>query len=48
MHLKHTLYTIDTTGIDVDGVLRGKYISKKKFLSAAKPGSSFGFASVIL
>jgi glutamine synthetase len=42
----HTLFSLP--GIDVDGVLRGKYVSKKKFLSAAKPGSSFGFASVIL
>ena len=32
-------------GIDVDGMLRGKLISKKKFLSVAKDG--FGFCSVI-
>lgn len=32
-------------GIDVDGILRGKLISKKKFLSVAKDG--FGFCSVI-
>jgi len=30
---------------DIDGVLRGKFISKKKFLSAAENG--FGFCSVI-
>lgn len=33
-------------GIDVDGVLRGKFMSKAKFLSAAK--TEFGFCSVIL
>jgi hypothetical protein len=33
-------------GVDVDGVLRGKFMSKAKFLSAAK--SEFGFCSVIL
>ncbi|KAF2859652.1 glutamine synthetase [Piedraia hortae CBS 480.64] len=32
-------------GIDVDGILRGKLMSKKKFLSIIKPG--FGFCSVI-
>jgi glutamine synthetase len=30
---------------DVDGVLRGKYMSKKKFLSAVKSG--FGFCNVV-
>ncbi|CDU25874.1 probable glutamine synthetase [Sporisorium scitamineum] len=34
-------------GLDVDGIVRGKYVSKKKFLSAAKPDSDFGFCSVI-
>ncbi|SNX85368.1 probable glutamine synthetase [Melanopsichium pennsylvanicum] len=34
-------------GVDVDGIVRGKYVSKKKFLSAAKPDSDFGFCSVI-
>lgn len=29
----------------VDGVMRGKYMSKSKFLSAAKGG--FGFVSVV-
>ncbi|UZJ51028.1 hypothetical protein CBS101457_000348 [Exobasidium rhododendri] len=38
---------VKVAGIDIDGVLRGKYMSKKKFLSAAKPGAGFGFASVI-
>ena len=32
-------------GIDVDGILRGKLISKKKLLSIAKDG--FGYCSVI-
>ncbi|KAL8407487.1 hypothetical protein RB594_006348 [Gaeumannomyces avenae] len=32
-------------GVDVDGILRGKLVSKKKFLSIAKDG--FGFCSVI-
>lgn len=34
-------------GVDVDGIVRGKYVSKSKFLSAAKPDSDFGFCSVI-
>jgi len=36
---------VKVAGIDVDGVLRGKLISKKKFLSIAQEG--FGFCSVI-
>lgn len=32
-------------GVDVDGILRGKLVSKKKFLSIANAG--FGFCSVI-
>lgn len=36
---------IKVAGIDVDGQLRGKLISKKKFLSAVKTG--FGFCSII-
>ena len=32
-------------GIDIDGVLRGKLVSKKKLLSVVKDG--FGFCSVI-
>ncbi len=35
---------IKVAGIDVDGILRGKFMSKSKFLSAAKNG--FGFCSV--
>jgi glutamine synthetase len=31
---------------DIDGVLRGKYINKEKFLSAAESG--FGFCSVVM
>lgn len=37
--------SVKVAGIDVDGVLRGKLMSKNKFLSIAKAG--FGFCSVI-
>ncbi len=36
---------VKLAGIDVDGMLRGKLVSKKKFLSIAQDG--FGFCSVI-
>ncbi|KAG5976585.1 hypothetical protein E4U55_007284 [Claviceps digitariae] len=36
---------VKLAGIDVDGILRGKLVSKKKFLSIAEAG--FGFCSVI-
>lgn len=36
---------VKVAGVDVDGVLRGKLMSKKKFLSIASDG--FGFCSVI-
>ncbi|KAL5093883.1 hypothetical protein Trisim1_009359 [Trichoderma cf. simile WF8] len=36
---------IKLAGLDVDGILRGKLVSKKKFLSIATAG--FGFCSVI-
>ena len=36
---------VKVAGIDVDGVLRGKIMAKKKFLSIAAEG--FGFCSVI-
>ena len=36
---------VKLAGIDVDGILRGKLVSKKKFLSVAEDG--FGFCSVI-
>lgn len=36
---------IKLAGVDVDGILRGKLISKKKFFSVASSG--FGFCSVI-
>jgi glutamine synthetase len=36
---------VKLAGVDVDGILRGKLVSKKKFLSVAKDG--FGFCSVI-
>ena len=36
---------VKVAGIDIDGVLRGKLMSKKKFLGIAKDG--FGFCSVI-
>lgn len=38
---------VKLAGLDVDGIPRGKYVSKSKFLSAAKPTSDFGFCSVI-
>lgn len=37
--------SVKLAGVDVDGILRGKLVSKKKFLSIAKAG--FGFCSVI-
>ncbi|KAH7103989.1 glutamine synthetase/guanido kinase [Auriculariales sp. MPI-PUGE-AT-0066] len=37
---------VKVAGIDVDGVLRGKFMSRDKFLSAAKD-DGFGFCSVI-
>ncbi|KAF8350472.1 hypothetical protein F5887DRAFT_939383 [Amanita rubescens] len=37
---------VKVAGIDVDGVLRGKYMSKDKFLSAAS-ADGFGFCSVV-
>ncbi|TCD62179.1 hypothetical protein EIP91_007263 [Steccherinum ochraceum] len=43
--LKHDI-KVKVAGIDVDGVLRGKFMSKEKFLSAAV-GDGFGFCSVI-
>lgn len=36
---------IKLAGVDIDGILRGKIVSKKKFLSVAKDG--FGFCSVV-
>lgn len=36
---------VKLAGVDIDGQLRGKLISKKKFLGIAKEG--FGFCSVI-
>lgn len=36
---------VKVAGVDIDGLLRGKLMSKKKFLSIAKDG--FGFCSVI-
>lgn len=36
---------VKVAGVDIDGQLRGKLMSKKKFLSIAKEG--FGFCSVI-
>lgn len=36
---------VKVAGVDVDGMLRGKLMAKKKFLSIAKEG--FGFCSVI-
>ena len=36
---------VKVAGVDVDGILRGKIISKKKFMSVVKDG--FGFCSVV-
>lgn len=36
---------VKVAGVDVDGILRGKLVSRKKFLSIAADG--FGFCSVI-
>lgn len=36
---------VKLAGIDVDGILRGKLVAKKKFLSVVEDG--FGFCSVI-
>ena len=46
--LEHVLKNdskVKVAGIDIDGVLRGKLMSKNKFLGIAKDG--FGFCSVI-
>ena len=42
--LKNDIH-VKVAGVDVDGVLRGKLMSKKKFLSIAESG--FGFCSVV-
>lgn len=36
---------VKVAGVDIDGILRGKLMSKKKFLAIAETG--FGFCSVI-
>ena len=41
----HNDIKVKLAGIDVDGILRGKLVSKKKFLSVARDG--FGFCSVV-
>jgi glutamine synthetase len=38
-------HSVKLAGVDVDGMLRGKLVSKKKFLSIAESG--FGFCSVV-
>lgn len=42
----HPKQKVKVAVTDIDGVLRGKYMHKKKFLSAAQ--DSFGFCSVVL
>ncbi len=42
---RHGIRHIKVGGFDIDGVLRGKYISSEKFWSAAESG--FGFCDVI-
>lgn len=37
----------DCLGVDVDGVLRGKFMAKDKFLSVVKNDGGFGFCSVV-
>lgn len=36
---------VKLAGVDIDGILRGKLVSKKKFLSVVQDG--FGFCSVV-
>lgn len=43
--LLHNDTAVKVAGIDVDGILRGKLMAKKKFLSIVEEG--FGFCSVI-
>ncbi len=42
---KHRVEKVKVGGFDIDGILRGKYISLDKFFSAAESG--FGFCDVI-
>jgi len=42
--LSHDI-SVKVAGVDIDGVLRGKLMAKKKFLSIAEEG--FGFCSVV-
>lgn len=42
---EHQIQNIKLAIVDIDGVLRGKYVSTKKFLSALEKG--FGFCNVI-
>lgn len=42
---KHRIEKVKLGGFDLDGVLRGKYVSLEKFFSAAESG--FGFCDVI-
>lgn len=46
--LEHVLQNdtkVKVAGVDIDGILRGKLMSKNKFLSIAKDG--FGFCSLV-
>jgi glutamine synthetase len=43
--VKHGIEKVKLGGFDVDGILRGKYVSREKFLSAAE--GRFGFCDVI-
>src|SRR5690606_6082737 len=42
---EHQIENIKLAVVDIDGVLRGKYINSKKFLSALDKG--FGFCNVV-
>lgn len=35
------------TGIDIDGILRGKIMQKAKFLASARENVGFGFCSFV-
>ena len=43
---QHELSHVKVGVFDIDGILRGKYVSRAKFLSALENG--FGFCDVVL
>jgi glutamine synthetase len=44
--LEHDIH-VKIAGVDIDGVLRGKTVSKSKFLSAIRSSSGIGFCSIV-